>query len=52
MITHFDGQQVMRLKMLRTREHEIVRRSRSFGYLRWKGLVSATFRPCQSKAKA
>jgi len=53
MITRFDGQQVTRLEMLQTiKEHELTHRSQMFMYLRLKGLVPATTRRRQAKAKA
>jgi uncharacterized damage-inducible protein DinB len=53
MITRFDGQRVTRLEMLQmVKEHELTHRSQMFMYLRLKGLVPATTRRRQSKAKA
>jgi len=53
MITRFDGQPVTRLEMLQTvKEHELTHRSQMFMYLRLKGLVPATTRRRQAKAKA
>jgi uncharacterized damage-inducible protein DinB len=52
MITRFDGQTVTRLEMLQTiKEHELTHRSQMFMYLRLKGLVPATTRRRQTKAK-
>lgn len=53
MITRFDNQRVTRLEMLQfVKEHELTHRSQLFMYLRLKGLVPATTRRRQSKAKA
>ena len=53
MITRVDGQRITRLEMLQmVKEHELTHRSQMFMYLRLKGLVPATTRRRQSKAKA
>jgi len=53
MVTFVDGQQMTRLEMLQTiKEHELTHRAQIFMYLRLKGLVPATTRRRQAKAKA
>ncbi len=53
MITRMDGMPVTRLEMLQyIKEHELTHRSQLFLYLRLKGLVPATTRRRQAKAKA
>ena len=53
MVTRMDGLQVTRLEMLQyIKEHELTHRSQLFLYLRLKGLVPATTRRRQAKAKA
>jgi uncharacterized damage-inducible protein DinB len=53
MTTFVDGQQMTRLEMpLTIKEHELTHRSQIFMYLRLKGLVPATTRRRQAKAKA
>ena len=53
MVTRMDGLPVTRLEMLQfIKEHELTHRSQLFLYLRLKGLVPATTRRRQAKAKA